>query len=116
WKLMFTILAVGITSIGSLIFAWYISPGPVASFLEESVFKHVASRFNGWLHPEQYLDSGYQLILTKLAIGSGQFSGKGLSQMEVYVPERHTDMIFTAIAEQFGFLGASILLVIFFLL
>lgn len=36
--------------------------------------------------------------------------------MEVYVPERHTDMIFTSIAEQFGFIGSSILLITFFLL
>src|SRR5699024_5938209 len=74
----------------------YFFPGPIATFLEESVFNHVSGRFYGWLHPEQYAESGYQLIYAMLAIGSGQLFGKGMNTMEVYVPEKHTDMIFTA--------------------
>lgn len=35
---------------------------------------------------------------------------------EVYIPERHTDMIFTAVAEQFGFIGASVVIVLYFLM
>src|SRR5699024_8408083 len=66
--------------------------------------------------PEQYLESGYQLILTMRAIGSGQLLGKGINNMEVYVPEKHTDMILTAIGEQFGFFGVSFLIIIYFLL
>ncbi len=51
-----------------------------------------------------------------LAIGSGQLFGKGVSDMQVEVPERHTDMIFTAVAEQFGFIGSSVVVILFFLL
>lgn len=51
-----------------------------------------------------------------LAIGSGQLFGKGIANIQVNVPERHTDMIFTAISEQFGFIGASIVIALFFLL
>src|SRR5699024_12357056 len=99
-----------------LVAIWYFFPGPIATFLEESVFNHVSGRFYGWLHPEQYAESGYQLIYAMLAIGSGQLFGKGMNTMEVYVPEKHTDMIFTAVAEQFGFIGASVVGTLFFLL
>lgn len=116
WRIIFSVILSGIASIGLLVLVWAISPGPVATFLEESVFKHVTSRFYGWLNPEQYLDSGYQLVLTMNAIGSGQLFGKGMNNMEVYVPERHTDMIFTSIAEQFGFFGSSIVIIALFLL
>ncbi|WP_199794693.1 FtsW/RodA/SpoVE family cell cycle protein [Lentibacillus sp. Marseille-P4043] len=116
WRIIFSILAIGIGVIAAGLAAWYFFPGPIADYLEESVFGHVSSRFYGWLDPEQHLDSGYQLIYAMLAIGSGQLFGKGISDMEVYVPERHTDMIFTGISEQFGFIGASLVVTLFFLL
>src|SRR5699024_4170055 len=94
----------------------YVIPGPVSTFLEEAVFNHVQSRFYGWLYPEKFSDSGYQLVYAMLAIGSGQLFGIGLGDMELYVPEKHTDMIFTAISGQFGFIGASIVIALFFLL
>lgn len=118
WKLIFTIAGIGFGIIGLIVAAYFIFPDSVAVFLQESVFKHVSSRFYGWLNPEQYSDSGYQLIRAMMAIGSGQLFGKGIGMeaMQVDVPERHTDMIFTAVAEQFGFIGSSIVVTLFFLL
>ncbi|MFD2045364.1 FtsW/RodA/SpoVE family cell cycle protein [Ornithinibacillus salinisoli] len=116
WRIILSIVLLGIAAVALIIVAYYMFPDSIATFLEESVFKHVSSRFYGWISPEQYSDSGYQLILAMLAIGSGQLFGKGMQTMEVYVPERHTDMIFTAIAEQFGFIGASIVIALFFFL
>lgn len=116
WRVIFATLASAAGVVGLVIAAWALFPGKVGTFLEESVFKHVTSRINGWLYPEMYSDSGHQLIYTMRAIGSGQLFGKGISNMEVYVPERHTDMIFTAIAEQFGFIGVSFVLITYFLL
>ncbi|WP_217585913.1 FtsW/RodA/SpoVE family cell cycle protein [Lentibacillus saliphilus] len=116
WRVMFGILGVVLVLIGIAVAVWIFIPGPISEFLEEGVFNHIKSRFYGWIYPEQYPDSGYQLVLAMLAIGSGQLGGKGLSTMEVYVPEKHTDMIFTAIAEQFGFIGASFVIILFFLL
>jgi len=57
------------------------------------------------------LGDGYQIEQAKIAIGSGGFDGKGFaqgiqSQLD-YIPEQHTDFIFTVIAEEFGFLGAA---------
>ncbi|MUV36504.1 Rod shape-determining protein RodA [Lentibacillus sp. JNUCC-1] len=116
WRVILTIFAAAFLVAGLAIAVWFYVPGPLSEFLEETVFNHIQSRFYGWIYPEQYPDSGYQLVLAMLAIGSGKLFGKGVSTMEVYVPEKHTDMIFTAIAEQFGFIGASVVLILFFLL
>lgn len=117
WRVLFSLALAGVLGIVTLALLWLLSPGKIGEFLEESVFIHVKSRYYGWIYPEQYLDSGYQLILSRRAIGSGQLTGKGIQHIEVTdVPEQHTDMIFTAIAEQTGFIGVSILIIIFFLL
>lgn len=70
------------------------------------------------LHPEtDPLGAGYHIIQSKIAIGSGGFMGKGWlngtqSQLE-FLPERHTDFIFSVIGEEFGFLGILILLLLY---
>ena len=51
-----------------------------------------------------------------MAIGSGETSGKGFGTREVYLPESHSDFIFSVIGEEFGFIGASLLISFFFLL
>lgn len=116
WSLILSIILSALAGIGLIVAAYFLFPDSIAVFLEETVFKHVSSRFYGWLSPEQYSESGYQLIRAMMAIGSGQLFGKGIEVMQVSVPERHTDMIFTAIAEQFGFIGSSIVVTLFFLL
>jgi len=58
--------------------------------------------------------AAFQTRQSLIAVGSGQFAGKGLfegTQTSLsYVPENHTDFIFTVIAEEFGFLGSSVVL------
>ncbi|MFC7291845.1 rod shape-determining protein RodA [Hirschia litorea] len=60
------------------------------------------------------LGAGYQLQQAKIAIGSGGLQGKGFMQgtqsQNNYIPEQHTDFIFTIIAEEFGFVGSMSLL------
>lgn len=73
-------------------------------------------RFHGWLAPYDYPTQGYQLTTSLLAIGSGQLTGKGYLEGNVYFPEPHTDFIFAVVAEQFGFIGACILISLYFLL
>lgn len=74
-------------------------------------------RVEVWLHPFEYADGiGYQQARGLTAIGSGGLFGKGLTELEVYVPVRESDMIFTVIGEAFGFLGATLLLLLFFYL
>tara|TARA_B100001027_G_scaffold101301_1_gene69599 strand:- start:12580 stop:13698 length:1119 start_codon:yes stop_codon:yes gene_type:complete len=74
-----------------------------------------------FLNPENDpTGSGYHVIQSKIAIGSGGFFGQGYkegSQSNLsFLPEPHTDFIFTAYAEQFGFFGCLILLFLFVLL
>jgi len=66
------------------------------------------------------LGAGYQIIQSKIAIGSGGFFGKGYlkgtqSYLE-FLPEKHTDFIFTLFSEEFGFLGSIILMLLYVLL
>ena len=63
------------------------------------------------------LGAGYQIIQSKIAIGSGGISGKGFlkgtqSYLE-FLPEKHTDFIFTLFSEEFGFIGSLGLLLIY---
>lgn len=70
-----------------------------------------------WNPSADPLGAGYQSEQAKIAIGSGGFDGKGFtlgtqSQLD-FIPEQHTDFIFTVVAEEFGFLGAAALLTLF---
>ncbi len=66
------------------------------------------------------LDHGYQLIQSVIAIGSGGTFGKGLYQgsqnMHDFLPAQHTDFIFSVLGEEFGFIGAAVLLALYLLL
>ena len=63
------------------------------------------------------LGAGYQIIQSKIAIGSGGLEGKGfLKGTQSYLdflPEKHTDFIFTLFSEEFGFIGSIVLLIIY---
>src|SRR5699024_5731651 len=78
WRVLLSFFLTCVAVVRILFVAWYVIPGPISDFLQESVFNHVQSRFYGWLNPEKYSDSGYQLIYAMLAIGSGQLFGKGI--------------------------------------
>tara|TARA_B100001248_G_scaffold49964_1_gene32248 strand:+ start:2818 stop:3948 length:1131 start_codon:yes stop_codon:yes gene_type:complete len=79
------------------------------------------SRILTFFNPDRDpLGAGYQIIQSKIAIGSGGFFGKGFlkgtqSYLE-FLPEKHTDFIFTLFSEEFGFLGSIILLLLYILL
>ena len=79
-------------------------------------------RIRVFLDPEaDPLGAGYNVIQSKLSIGSGQLTGKGfftagtLAQLK-YVPERHTDFIFSGIVEGIGFIGGTIIILLYFIL
>ena len=88
---------------------------PVAiSFLKP----YQKSRILTFLNPEKDpLGAGYQIIQSKIAIGSGGLFGKGFlngSQSYLdYLPEKHTDFIFTLFSEEFGFFGSIFILVLY---
>jgi rod shape determining protein RodA len=95
---------------GSLYFAW--------NYLLIAYQKRrILTLFNPESDP---LGSGYHIIQSKIAIGSGGFTGKGIvrgsqSQLD-FVPEQSTDFIFSVLAEELGFLGFILLILIYALI
>jgi rod shape determining protein RodA len=96
----------------------FLSLLPVAiSFLKP----YQKSRILTFLNPERDpLGAGYQIIQSKIAIGSGGLFGKGFlngSQSYLdYLPEKHTDFIFTLFSEEFGFFGSLFILFLYALI
>lgn len=75
------------------------------------------ARVDNWLHPaSDTTNSGYQLWQSMKAIGSGQLVGKGFNVSNVNVPVRESDMIFSVIGENFGFVGSVLVVGLYFLL
>lgn len=106
-----TKLLVGIVSTGvlSLPVMW--------NFLKEYQKKRILV----FLNPENDpLGAGYHVIQSMIAIGSGRLFGKGLfkgTQNQLnFLPEQHTDFIFSVLGEELGFVGAVILLLLYFIL
>jgi len=74
-----------------------------------------------FLNPDRDpLGTGYHIIQSKIAIGSGYISGrgflKGTQNALSFLPEQHTDFIFSVLAEEWGFMGASVVLLLFLFL
>ena len=96
----------------------FISLLPVAiSFLKP----YQKARILTFLNPENDpLGTGYQIIQSKIAIGSGGLFGKGFlngSQSYLdYLPEKHTDFIFTLFSEEFGFSGSLFILILYIII
>ena len=109
---------------------WYF--GAVAALGVGAVASVFTTRGTPWqfLHDYQYrridtfldpttdpLGAGYNIIQAQIALGSGGWSGKGFMQGTQsrlnFLPEKHTDFIFTTLAEEFGFIGAFSLLLLY---
>ena len=84
------------------------------SFLKPYQKTRILTFFNPESDP---LGAGYQIIQSKIALGSGGIFGKGFLQGSQsyldYLPEKHTDFIFTLFSEEFGFVGSLTLLLIY---
>lgn len=115
WKIFLpSLLSIGLVGAGAL---WLVLYHP--EFLKDQfgIEKYKFDRIYTWIDPYSYAQNeGYNLIQVLNAIGSGQLSGKGYQEKEVFVPEQHTDFIYSVIGEEFGFIGASFVIVLFFFL
>ncbi|NLO88970.1 MAG: stage V sporulation protein E [Clostridia bacterium] len=86
---------------------------PAAIVMEPYRLKRITAFLNPWADP---MDSGFQIIQSLLALGSGGLMGMGLGQSRqkfFYLPERHTDFIYAILGEELGFIGASFVLLLF---
>ncbi|OKP98493.1 FtsW/RodA/SpoVE family cell cycle protein [Paenibacillus sp. P46E] len=115
-------LIVGGVAVGGFIYSYINYHEQMTHFLSETIGrKHFVARFDPWLVPElASSDDSYQTRNAKIAIASGGLSGegymKGGSVQSGKIPVLYTDAIFAQIAEEFGFVGSALLLLLFFIL
>ncbi len=101
-----TLLACGLTLGLSSPLIWFL----LKDYQKQRIFT--------FLNPDKDpLGSGYHIIQSMIAVGSGQFWGKGFlkgtqSQLH-FLPEQHTDFVFSVFAEEWGFMGSALLLLLF---
>lgn len=86
-----------------------------------SLKEYQKSRILTFLNPDRDpLGAGYHIIQSKIAIGSGMLTGKGFLEGTQnalsFLPEQHTDFIVSVLAEEWGLMGCSVLLVLYFIL
>lgn len=119
------ILAVGaiMMFLGGTNLAWLLSAGGLAAAALVFIIKftgYTSDRVNAWRDPfADRLNTGYQIIQSLYAIGSGGLLGVGIGQSRqkyLYLPYDYNDYIFSIYCEEMGFIGAVLLLVLFALL
>ncbi|MCA8882535.1 MAG: rod shape-determining protein RodA [Rhodobacteraceae bacterium] len=99
---------------GSLIWAVLTSRGTDWQLLKDYQFRRIDTFLDPSSDP---LGAGYHITQSKIALGSGGITGRGFMQGTQsrlnFLPEKHTDFIFTTLAEEFGFIGAASLLALY---
>ncbi|MCK1975832.1 rod shape-determining protein RodA [Jeotgalicoccus huakuii] len=115
WWLIIPTFTVAATTGIALILGILYRPDILEKYL--GIHPYQFERIYSWLTPEAFQsDSGFQLTNSLIAIGSGGITGKGYTDGIIYIPENHTDFIFTIIGEEFGFIGSTIVILILFML
>lgn len=112
WAYFASVIAAG----AGTIVAVFESRGTSWQLLENYQYRRIDTFLNPASDP---LGAGYHITQSKIALGSGGWTGRGFMQGTQtrlnFLPEKHTDFIFTTLAEEFGFLGASSLLMLYIL-
>lgn len=113
---IFTLVAYGFPIVWFVIFSFLIlSVSPfIPHFLQEYQRQRIFTFLNPTVDP---LGTSYNAIQSIIAVGSGMFFGRGLGDGTQsglrFLPERHTDFIFAALSEEFGFIGSLVIIVSF---
>ncbi|MEJ8562962.1 rod shape-determining protein RodA [Yoonia sp. GPGPB17] len=113
WAYFATVVGGGIAAIVAV----FQSRGTPWQLLKDYQYR----RIDTFLDPaNDPLGAGYHITQAKIALGSGGWTGRGFMQGTQsrlnFLPEKHTDFIFTTLAEEFGFIGASTLLALYLLI
>jgi rod shape determining protein RodA len=118
WYLV-AVMVAGILAGAGIIWNDYVRDNPErTTVIRHHLKKHQSQRISGWLDPEADLrGSGYHAAQSKIAVGSGGISGKGWREGTqtglFFLPEQHTDFIFSVWAEEHGFLMCLLLLTLY---
>ena len=124
WMILLAVLLVlwrAYVSEGVLIYLLNSAMGVFAILLWNRLKPYQQKRLSTFLNPEiDPAHSGYQAIQSKVAVGSGGFFGNGFTagpqKRLAFLPEQHTDFIFSVVGEELGFLGVFVALALFFAL
>ena len=107
------VIGLGVGAIASV----FITRGTPWQFLRDYQYRRIDTFLDPTADP---LGAGYNIIQAKIALGSGGWTGRGFMQGTQsrlnFLPEKHTDFIFTTLAEEFGFVGAFSLLMLYALI
>src|SRR5699024_2398429 len=99
WWLIIPTLTVAATTGLALILGILYRPDLLEKYL--GIHPYQFERIYSWITPEEFQsDSGFQLINSLTAIGSGGINGKGYTEGIIYIPENNTDFILTIIGEE----------------
>ncbi len=113
WAYFLTVIAAGIGTIWAVLE----SRGTPWQLLKDYQYRRIDTFIDPSNDP---LGAGYHITQAKIALGSGGWTGRGFMQGTQsrlnFLPEKHTDFIFTTLAEEFGFVGASTLLALYALI
>ncbi len=116
WKIILPIFLTGVVCFVAFMLI-FTSEGGRAFLHNLGMPTYQINRILAWLHPFEYAQTTtYQQAQGQIAIGSGGIWGQGFNVSNLLVPVRESDMIFTVIAEDFGFVGSSILIALYLLL
>ena len=113
WKILLPLYGGGVAISGVILYFVIWAPEVLEKYLHVKSYQF--DRIYAWLDPENNA-AGYHLSNSLKAIGSGLLTGKGFGERKVYIPESHTDFIFSVIGEEYGFFGSSIVVGLFFIL
>lgn len=118
---VFLILSQRAVILLTTIFILHISVGLITPMMWNQLRPYQQQRILTFVTPEaDPKGSGYQIIQSKVAIGSGGFWGKGFlqgTQTQLrFLPAQHTDFIFSVIGEEWGFIGVFVVLIVFLIL
>jgi len=117
-SLLMGLLSFGFVAVGLALFAHFSLGMPLP--LEDYQIKRLVVFINPYLDGQGGRGAGWHVIQSLVAIGSGGLLGKGLyqgTQVQLnFLPEHHTDFIFSVVGEELGFLGATVLLVLYLIL
>ena len=113
WAYFAGVIALGV----GVVFAVFTSRGTGWQLLQDYQYRRIDTFLNPSNDP---LGAGYHITQSQIALGSGGWTGRGFmegTQSRLnFLPEKHTDFIFTTLAEEFGFVGASSLLALYILI
>lgn len=116
WKILSPVLLSLVASVAVFLLA-FTRPNGKEFFFNLGMDTYQMNRISAWLNPFDFSDSiAYQQTQGMISIGSGGLSGKGFNVVDLSVPVRESDMIFTIIGENFGFLGAIFVISLYLIL